>query len=146
MGFRDIISWAAIGMLSISYWFQIYKIHKRQEVMDLSIMYHVLLALGFGVLTWTAWVENSVIFMTKQILTTIPVVVIICQILYFRKKREEEARLPCANCDYIPEQEWNFCALCGLESSGRSFIRRPKGEFYKAHQVVDKAQSHSKVS
>ena len=135
MDFREFVSWFAIIILSVSYWFQIYKIHKRQEVMDLSIMYHVFLACGFGVLTWTAWVEKSVIFMAKQILTTIPVLIIIGQIFYFRKKRQDKMRLPCTNCDYIPEEEWNFCALCGLETSGRSFIQRQKDEYYKTHSI-----------
>ena len=68
--FMKLLSWSAIIVLSTSYWFQIWKIHVHKEVRDLSMTYHVLLALGFGILTYTAWAENSVIFLVKQIATT----------------------------------------------------------------------------
>ena len=65
-------------------WFQICKIHVHKEVRDLSMTYHVFLALGFGILTYTAWVENSLIFLVKQIATTVPVLIIIGQIIYHK--------------------------------------------------------------
>ena len=77
-------SWIAVVLLSTSYWFQIYKIHIHKEVRDLSMAYHVLLAIGFGILTWTAWAENSTIFVVKQIATTVPVMIIIAQIVYHK--------------------------------------------------------------
>ena len=79
--FVNILSWSAVVLLSVSYWFQIWKIHIHKEVRDLSMKYHVFLALGFGILTYTAWKENSIIFIVKQIATTIPVVIIIIQII-----------------------------------------------------------------
>ena len=77
----QILSWSAVLILSVSYWFQIWKIHVHKEVRDLSMTYHVLLATGFGILTYTAWLEGSTIFLAKQIMTTIPVCVIIGQII-----------------------------------------------------------------
>ena len=59
--FVQILSWTAVCLLSISYWFQIWKIHIHKEVRDLSMLYHVFLAVGFGILAYTAWLEKSTI-------------------------------------------------------------------------------------
>ena len=80
-----VISWVAIFLLAMSYWFQIWKIHVHKEVRDLSLPYHILLALGFGILTWQAYIDGSVVFIVKQIATTIPVLILIGQILYHKK-------------------------------------------------------------
>ena len=77
MDFLTILSWIAIFMLASSYWFQIWKIHVHKEVRDLSLIYHILLALGFGLLIITAVMEDSFIFLVKQIATFIPVIIII---------------------------------------------------------------------
>ena len=114
-----ILSWIAIFLLSISYWFQIYKIHKRKEVLDLSISYHICLALGFGMLTYTAYIEDSLIFMVKQVMTTIPVLILISQILYFGHFYEQGNEVivdqSCAHCKTHVDISWNYCALCGIE-------------------------------
>jgi uncharacterized protein with PQ loop repeat len=81
----NILSWIAIIILSSSYWFQIVKIMKVKEVRDISLTYHILLAIGFSILIYTAHIEDSFIFLMKQILTTIPVVIIIGQILHYRR-------------------------------------------------------------
>ena len=85
----EILSWIAVALLAISYWFQVYKIHVHKEVRDLSITYHVMLALGFGILAVTAYVEGSTIFLIKQISTTIPVLVILGQIFYHKGDKWE---------------------------------------------------------
>jgi len=109
-----IISWIAIILLALSYWFQIYKIHKHKEVRDLSIPYHILLAIGFGLLTWQAYLDNSVIFMAKQILTTIPVIIIVGQIFYHKKDKWHDDIDPiCDNCSEELEIEWKYCPYCG---------------------------------
>jgi hypothetical protein len=109
-----ILSWAAIIALSVSYWFQIWRIHVHKEVRDLSMTYHVLLALGFGILTYTAYVENSIIFLTKQIATTLPVLVIIGQIIYHKKDRWHDDEDPaCPSCKEELEIDWSFCPYCG---------------------------------
>lgn len=112
--FMKILSWSAIVVLSTSYWFQIWKIHVHKEVRDLSMTYHVLLAIGFGILTYTAWVENSVIFMVKQVATTIPVCVIIGQIIYHKEDHWHDENDPnCKKCDSELEPDWNACPYCG---------------------------------
>jgi hypothetical protein len=112
----NFFSWVAIFLLSISYWFQIFKIHAKGEVRGLSMTYHVLLAIGFGTLAITAFFEGSLIFLVKQISTTIPVVVIIAQIVFHRKRnRVEEQNLICSDCLGHIEREWAFCAHCGAE-------------------------------
>ena len=109
-----IVSWTAVFLLSISYWFQIWRIHVHKEVRDLSLTYHFLLALGFGILAVTAFVEGSTIFLIKQVLTTLPVVVIISQILYHRQDTwHDAADASCVSCDKELEPHWTFCAYCG---------------------------------
>ena len=105
-----IVSYIAIALLSISYWFQIYKIHVHKEVRDLSIPYHIFLALGFGMLTVTAYAENSTVFMIKQVLTTIPVLIIISQIFYHKKdKWHDDQDEICEVCGYELEPDWDIC-------------------------------------
>lgn len=111
-----IVSWIAVALLSTSYWFQIWKIHVHKEVRDLSMTYHVFLAMGFGILTWTAWAEGSVIFVVKQIATTVPVLIIIGQIIYHKDDHWHDDRDPyCVNCGEELELDWKHCAYCGTQ-------------------------------
>lgn len=113
-----IISWIAIFILSVSYWFQIWKIHVHKEVRDLSLSYNVLLALGFGILAFTAAAEGSVIFLVKQIMTTIPVLIIIGQILYHQGDRWHDSEdQKCSVCSEELELYWAYCPFCGKRES-----------------------------
>jgi uncharacterized protein with PQ loop repeat len=116
--FLRILSWVAVGLLSISYWFQIYKIHIHKEVRDLSMTYHVCLALGFGILAYTAYVEGSIIFLVKQIATTIPVCIIIWQIIIHKEDRWHDDDDPyCVKCNSELELTWNHCPFCGTDKT-----------------------------
>ena len=110
-----IISWVAVFLLALSYWFQIWKIHVHKEVRDLSIPYHVLLVIGFSLLTFQAYVEDSTIFLVKQILVIVPVSIIIGQILYHRddKWHDDEDKFCC--CDHEIEQDWIRCPYCDCD-------------------------------
>ncbi|SCA64168.1 hypothetical protein SCG7086_CK_00030 [Chlamydiales bacterium SCGC AG-110-P3] len=109
----DIFSWSAIAILSVSYWFQIWRIHVHREVRDLSLIYHVLLAVGFGILAVTALMEGSLKFLVKQIATTIPVAVIIGQILYHRDDRwHDDVQSNCVRCGEEMEDDWVCCPFC----------------------------------
>jgi len=110
-----IISWVAIFILALSYWFQIWKIHVHKEVRDLSVPYHVLLALGFGMLTYQAYLDGSTIFLVKQILTTLPVLVIIGQILYHREDKWHDDEDQDCSCGRELEQDWIRCPYCECE-------------------------------
>ncbi len=107
------ISWAAVALLSVSYWFQIWKIHVHREVRDLSLTYHILLATGFGILAGTAWVEGSTIFLVKQVATTVPVLVIIGQIFYHKGDHwHDDVQQHCSRCDEELELDWKCCPYC----------------------------------
>jgi hypothetical protein len=117
------LSWVAVGLLSISYWFQIWKIHVHREVRDLSMPYHVLLALGFGILAYTAWAEDSLIFLVKQIATTVPVLIIITQIIVHKGDHWHDDDDPyCNSCNEELELDWNCCPYCGAEKSQSQII------------------------
>lgn len=85
-----ILSWIAIFILSISYWFQIWKIHVHKEVRDISLTYNILLAIGFAILAFTAYEERSLIFFVKQVSTTIPVIIIVFQVIYHRNDKWQD--------------------------------------------------------
>jgi hypothetical protein len=40
-------AWIAIGVLALSHWLQVYKIHKHREVRDISIWTYVFLLVGY---------------------------------------------------------------------------------------------------
>lgn len=110
------ISWVAVLLLSVSYWFQIWKIHIHKEVRDLSLTYHICLAIGFGILAFTAYVEGSAIFLIKQIATTIPVCVIISQIFYHKQdKWHDDSDANCHVCKQELEHPWVHCPYCGTK-------------------------------
>ena len=114
----DIISWTAVVLFAVSYWFQIRKIHIHKEVRDISMTYHTLLAIGSIVLAYTAWVEDSSIFVVKQISTAIPVIVIIAQIIIHKEDRWYDAKLAlCSHCGERLEISWNNCPCCGEEKN-----------------------------
>lgn len=121
----QILSWIAIVVLSVSYWFQIWKIHVHKEVRDISLTYNILLAIGFGILAFTAFQERSLIFLVKQIMTTVPVIVIIFQVLYHKNDRWHDARLKrCANCSEEIERYWKFCSYCGEKAAKKAKLER----------------------
>ncbi len=112
--FLKVISWIAIGILSVSYWFQIWKIQVHKEVRDISLPYNILLAIGFTILGFTAYAERSVIFLVKQIVTTVPVIIIIGQVLYHKDDRWHDSDDPnCQGCDEELELYWTYCPFCG---------------------------------
>lgn len=116
--YLTIFSWAAILLLSVSYWFQIWKIHVHKEVRDISLIYHILLAVGFGVLIFTAYYEKSLIFTVKQIATFIPVVIIIIQIIIHKKDHWHDSIDPnCCKCRKEMELDWDYCAYCGEKNN-----------------------------
>lgn len=112
-----ILSWIAVFLLCISYWFQIWKIHVHKEVRDISLSYNILLGVGFGILMITAFQERSLIFFVKQVATTIPVVIIIFQVIYHRKDRWHDKNDPnCKYCNEELEPNWKHCPFCGGET------------------------------
>lgn len=112
--FLKIISWIAVFMLSISYWFQIIKIARHKEVRDLSLIYNIFLTVGTGIFVFTAFEEKSVIFLVKQTAATIPLIIIVGQILYHRDDRWHAKDDPyCKNCKENLEMYWAFCPFCG---------------------------------
>ncbi len=114
----NILSWIAIVLLSVSYWFQIWKIHVHKEVRDISLTYNVLLAIGFGTLAFTAAQEGSLIFFVKQVMTTIPVIIIIFQVIYHKNDRWHDSALSrCSKCKEEIERSWDYCPSCGEKSN-----------------------------
>lgn len=110
------VPWLALVILSLGYWSQAWKIHKHKEVRDLSILSYMCLAMGFSIMSWQAYREGSTIFLVKQIMTLIPVTLIVAQIWLHRDDRWHDDESPhCQSCDTELESGWLFCPQCGDE-------------------------------
>ena len=110
----QIFSWMAVAVLGVSFWFQIWKIHIHREVRDISVVYYALLAIGYAILTGTAYVEGSWIFFVKQIMTLVPSVVIIGQVYYHRGDEwHDERSIICSKCSREIDGRDRFCSKCG---------------------------------
>ncbi len=104
----------AVFLLSLSFWLQIWKIHIHKEVRDLSLSYNILLASSSVLLAFTAYKEGSVLFFVKQILTAVPVSIIIFQIIYHKGDRWDNlGESKCSNCREGVETYWRYCPYCG---------------------------------
>ena len=84
---------------------------------DISLPYHFFLALGFGVLIFTAYEEQSAIFLVKQIATFIPVLIIIFQIFQHSKDHWHDDDDPaCKECNSELEPNWVYCPYCNKKN------------------------------
>ncbi|MDA9951470.1 PQ-loop repeat-containing protein [Oligoflexaceae bacterium] len=122
--FWKVVSWFAIFVVSVSYWFQVWRIHVHREVRDLSMMFYGLFLLGVSLLCVQAYREDSTIFFTKQILVIIPVIIIIFQIIYHRQDswHEEDAE-SCVFCGAELEALWKSCPHCSCVQSASDVVR-----------------------
>lgn len=110
------ISWLAMVLLAASYWFQVWKIHVHKEVRDLSVLYHILLFVGSGILGFAAHQEDSLLFLIKQLTTCIPVGVMLIQIYIHRKDHwHDDKDTFCIKCNNELEGDWKFCPNCGTD-------------------------------
>lgn len=96
--------WAII-ILSVGYWYQIYKNYVTEHVEDLSITYFVCMAIGVSILAIQAVKEGSLVFFLKQLSILIPSVIIIRQI--FKYKRKEKCE-----CLGHKKENYKFCPNC----------------------------------
>ena len=116
----SVLSYTAVAIASFSYWFQVAKIHKHQEVRDLSIVYFLGLGFSMTVLIVTAALEGTTVFLIKQILTLTPVLIIIGQILYHKDDTWHDDDDPeCPNCSHTLEPCWVYCANCGTKRTDK---------------------------
>ena len=114
----DILSWIAIALLVVGYWLQVWRIHIHKEVRDISMPYMFCLLVGFLILAVLAVYERSLLFFVKQVATSIPVAVIIGQVIYHRRDHWHDTKLPhCVRCDSEIEEGWGFCPGCGLSQT-----------------------------
>ncbi|HAA53419.1 MAG TPA: hypothetical protein DCE42_01605 [Myxococcales bacterium] len=115
----QIVPWVAVVLLSLGYWSQVRKIQLHKEVRDLSMMSYVLLAFGFSIMSWQAIREGSAIFLFKQVMTLIPVTIIIYQIVIHQGDTwHDEDALHCGACDNELEVRWSYCPACGEPREG----------------------------
>ncbi len=113
----QILAWVAVFLLALGYWLQVWKIHVHKEVRDLSIAFQICIFTGFAILAVVAIIEESPVFIVKQILTAIPVGVIIFQIIYHKRDTWEDPDLShCTSCKKDLEKRWKWCPYCGTNA------------------------------
>ena len=109
----EVLPWLALVVLSLGYWSQVWKTHVHKEVRDLSIASYIFLAIGFTIMGARALYDGSVLFFTKQLVTLIPVGILIFQIRYHRDDRwHDDADEMCLTCDEELEPQWSYCPYC----------------------------------
>ena len=86
----EIISTLAIVILSIGFWSQVWHIHKHKEVRDLSIIQYISLAIGDSLLGIVAYSTDTTTFLIKQLMSLVPTIIIISQIMYHRSDTWED--------------------------------------------------------
>jgi len=113
----SMLPWVAIVVLSFGYWSQVWKIHQHKEVRDLSIVSYTCLAVGFVIMSMQAYQEGSVIFLLKQVMTLIPVSIVIFQIWAHKGDQWHDDAAPlCKACDHELEELWDYCPYCGTQT------------------------------
>lgn len=122
--FWQALSWIAIFVVSVSYWFQVWRIHVHREVRDLSLAFYGLFLVGISLLCVQAYREDSVVFFTKQVLVIIPVIIIIIQIIYHRRDTWHDDKADsCVYCGAEQENEWHCCPHCGCAQTAVDVYR-----------------------
>lgn len=117
----EIIPWVAVITLSLGYWSQVQKIHVHKEVRDLSLLSYSLLAIGFFIMSIRAWADGSDIFLAKQIMTFIPVSIIIYQIRKHKNDTWHDKNDPhCLSCKKELEPLWRHCPYCGTLTQNKT--------------------------
>ena len=82
--FLKILPWIAVLALPLGYWKQVWHIHKHKEVRDLNPTAFILFLVAYISLGVEAIVIKSDVFLWKNILVSIPTVVIIWQIFKYK--------------------------------------------------------------
>ena len=111
-------AWLAIGMLALSHWLQVYKIHKHREVRDISIWTYIFLLCGYSCLFAKAsydWYHGNgdIVWAVRQMATILPVSIVLMQIRWHKKDKWHDDLSPhCNNCDGELEPQWDYCPYC----------------------------------
>lgn len=111
-------AWIAIGVLALSHWLQVYKIHQHREVRDISMWTYVFLLVGYLALFSKAivdWNEGTgdLVWAVRQCMTIVPVSIVLLQIRWHKKDRwHDECSPMCNNCNKELEQQWEYCPYC----------------------------------
>lgn len=87
---KCILSLVAIVLVSTGYWKQVWHIHKHKEVRDLDPWGYVSMDVGFMVLMYIAYSENSTVFVLKQLSSLIPCCIIVWQCKVHSKDEWED--------------------------------------------------------
>lgn len=111
-------AWLAIGVLAVSHWLQVFKIHKHREVRDISQWTYVFLLTGYCVLFVKAMIDwyagtGDLVWAIRQVGTIIPVSIVLMQVRWHKKDRWHDDGDPmCSNCSKELEPQWDYCPYC----------------------------------
>lgn len=122
----QVIVWGAIGILAVSHWLQVYKIHKHREVRDISQWTYIFLLAGYiclftkAILDWQAG-TGDFLWAAKQMATILPVFIVLMQIRWHRNDHwHDDCDVNCSSCRNELETGWCWCPYCGTKNIGCS--------------------------
>ena len=87
---KFVLSLIAIALVSAGYWKQVWHIHKHKEVRDISAGGYISMDIGFTILMFIAYSENSTVFMLKQLSSLVPCCIIVWQCNKHKKDTWED--------------------------------------------------------
>ena len=82
--FLKLLPWIAVLALPLGYWKQVWHIHLHKEVRDLNPSAFILFLIAYISLGIEAFIIDSDVFLWKNILVSIPTIVIIWQIFRYK--------------------------------------------------------------
>mgnify|MGYP003970075747 FL=1 len=118
----QIMPWVAIGVLAVSHWLQVYKIHKHREVRDISQWTYIFLLIGYIALFTKATIDwyagtGDIVWAARQMATIIPVSIVLMQIKWHQNDHwHDESDTNCSSCRNEVEEGWCWCPYCGTKN------------------------------
>jgi len=119
-----IFGYVAIGILAISHWLQVWKIHVHKEVRDISVWTYIFLLTGYFVLATKAFLDyqnagGDILWFFRQMATIVPVSTVVFQIWIHRRDRWHDDRdTSCSGCGKELEPNWQYCPWCSTKDDG----------------------------
>lgn len=115
----QIMPWVAIGILAVSHWLQVYKIHQHREVRDISQWTYIFLLTGYialftkAIIDWQAG-TGDIVWAVRQMATILPVSIVLMQIKWHQNDHwHDDEDTNCSSCRNELEEGWCWCPYCG---------------------------------
>jgi len=110
----EIFAWTAVAVISVSYWLQLFKIHRHKEVRDLSLISYSVLFIGYSFLFIEGLISFSILGIAKSVAVLIPCALTIFMIQHNKHcEWVDEDGFKCQHCGKSLQPHHLYCSSCG---------------------------------